>query len=55
MHIGKDTTTLYRWETGRQPIPDEDKHSLAELFGVTVAWMMGWESSPGQQRAGAPT
>lgn len=46
-HVGKDTTTLYRWEKGTQPIPDDDKQVLAELFGVSVAWMMGWESVPG--------
>ena len=36
--------TITRWETGETGIPDHRKFQLAEMFGVSVAWMMGWEN-----------
>ena len=42
--LGKKTErTVYRLEHGHTDIPDEDKVALAELFGVSVAWLMKWE------------
>lgn len=35
--------TVYRWERGESAIPDRHKLALAELFGVSVAWLMRWE------------
>lgn len=37
--------TVYRWESGEVTIPDRHKLSLAELFGVSVVWLMGWDSA----------
>jgi transcriptional regulator with XRE-family HTH domain len=39
----KSERTVYRWETGESSIPDAMKFQLAEMLGVSVAWMMGWE------------
>ncbi len=38
-----DTSTISRWEKGSGPIPDPAKLALAEIFGVSVAHLMGWE------------
>ncbi len=35
--------TVYRWEAGEVAIPDQKKLDLADLFGVSVLWLMGWE------------
>ena len=35
--------TVYRWETGDSEVPDARKFDLAELFGVTPAYVMGWD------------
>jgi transcriptional regulator with XRE-family HTH domain len=36
-----DQSTVWRWEkTGR--VPDDRKHQLAELLGVSIAYLMGW-------------
>ncbi len=35
--------TVYRWEAGEVAIPDQKKLDLADLFGVSVIWLMGWE------------
>ena len=37
-----DPSTVWRWENGRSTIPDAIKLELAETYGVTVAYMMGW-------------
>jgi transcriptional regulator with XRE-family HTH domain len=39
----KSERTVYRWETGGSGIPDSSKFALAEMFGVSVPWLMGWE------------
>jgi DNA-binding transcriptional regulator YiaG len=39
----KSERTVYRWEIGESGVPDASKLALAELFGVSVAWVMGWE------------
>lgn len=40
--IRVDQSTVYRWEHGSE-IPDARKADLALLFGVTRAYLMGWE------------
>lgn len=46
IEVGVDPTTIYRWETGRSPIPDDMKRVLADKLGVTVSELMGWEKEP---------
>lgn len=43
--------TIYRWESGDTSVPDEHKLAMAEMFGVTVPWLMGWV---GLEDDGAP-
>lgn len=43
-HVRVDPTTVYRWERGDSPIPDDQKLALAELLGVSRAYLMGWEA-----------
>ena len=38
--IGKSAPTLYRLETGREPITLRDLRTLAAFFGVSVAEMI---------------
>ena len=42
-HINKDQSVVYRYETGTVQIPDDVKARLADLFGVTRAYLMGWD------------
>jgi transcriptional regulator with XRE-family HTH domain len=37
------SATISRWERGVSAIPDDAKASLAALFGVTRAYLMGWD------------
>jgi DNA-binding transcriptional regulator YiaG len=39
----KSERTVYRWESGESQIPDATKLVLADMFGVTVAHLMGWD------------
>lgn len=43
----KTDRTVHRWETGESQIPDHRKLELAELFGVSVVWLMCWEADDG--------
>lgn len=45
-HVDRDPQTLWRWERREMQIPDEAKEKLADLFGVSIAWLMGWEPDP---------
>lgn len=47
-----DQSTLYRWEKGAA-IPDRHKLALAQLFGVTVSHLMGWDDSQDADRSAA--
>jgi transcriptional regulator with XRE-family HTH domain len=38
-----DQSTAYRWQHGLSPIPDPQKERLAEFFGVSRAYLMGWD------------
>ena len=49
-HVDRDPQSLYRWEKG--DIPREAREPLADLFGVSVAWLMGWgEDKPLEELA----
>ena len=41
--LGVTGRTIYRWEAGAVQIPDEQKIALANLFGVPVTYLMGWD------------
>jgi transcriptional regulator with XRE-family HTH domain len=40
--LGVSERTVYRWERGDTHIPDDHKLTLADLFGVSVTWLMRW-------------
>jgi transcriptional regulator with XRE-family HTH domain len=42
-HRPPDASTISRWETEDGGIPDWRKQQLAEFFGVSVVWLMGWD------------
>jgi DNA-binding XRE family transcriptional regulator len=41
---GVSRSTVHRWELGLVQIPDEHKLALADLFGVSVVFLMGQEN-----------
>lgn len=41
--IGVDPSTVSRWAAGITMIPDGKKEELAERFGVSVSFLMGWD------------
>lgn len=43
IHVQASEATISRWERGLTPIPDEAKAALAALFGVSRAYLMGWD------------
>lgn len=43
MRVDRDPMTVYRWERGEIQIPDSAKVKLADLFGVSISWLMGWD------------
>lgn len=45
--LGVHESTISRWETLKVCIPDERKQELAELFGTSVAYLMGWDEPNG--------
>jgi transcriptional regulator with XRE-family HTH domain len=48
--IGVDTTVIWRIERDAAPVPVELRASLADLFGVSVAHLMGWDDDEGGPR-----
>lgn len=48
--IGVHGSAISDWESGKLSIPDEHKTHLADLFGVSVAFLMGWDEN--QHHAG---
>jgi transcriptional regulator with XRE-family HTH domain len=42
-HINKDQSAVWRYESGQTPIPDDVKAQLACFFGVSRAYLMGWD------------
>lgn len=45
---GVSRSTAHRWEQGEVQIPDSHKTALAELFGVSVTFLLGWERWEGK-------
>lgn len=41
---GVSERTVQRWEEGTTGIPDTQKRKLAELFEVSVEYLLGWDS-----------
>ena len=41
--LGVAQSTVNRWERGQTGIPDRYKLDLAEIFAVSVPFLMGWE------------
>lgn len=48
----KSERTVQRWENGETGIPDRYKLLLAEMFGVSPAWLMGWSDGNGDNGDG---
>lgn len=46
---GVSRSTVHRWEMGEVQIPDDQKLALAELFGVRVVFLMGWDRVPSEK------
>jgi DNA-binding transcriptional regulator YiaG len=46
---GPHDTTISRWERGDTGVPDQFKLRLAEIFGCSVVWLMGWEHQPSER------
>jgi len=42
--VDVDANSISRWENDRGQIPDWRKQQLAEFFGVSVAFLMGWDT-----------
>ncbi len=40
--VGVHEATLYRWEKGEVGVRDDQKYILAQLFKVSVPFLMGW-------------
>lgn len=52
--LGVSIRTVNRWERAERPIPDAQKVRLAEIFGVSVSWLMCWDDGDnGAAKAGA--
>lgn len=41
--IGADPATVSRWERATVSIRDDTKFRLAELYDVSVPYLMGWD------------
>lgn len=46
--IGKMPTTIFRWEKEQHRIKMEDAKLIADAFGVSITWLMGYEAPPPQ-------
>jgi transcriptional regulator with XRE-family HTH domain len=44
--LGVTESTISRWETGKQGIPDWRKQQIAEFFSVSVTYLMRWDDWP---------
>jgi transcriptional regulator with XRE-family HTH domain len=44
---GPTERTINRWERGESGVPDRWKLVLADVFGVSVPYLMGWDESDG--------
>ena len=49
--IGVSKQTLYKYENGIvSNVPSDKIEAMAKIFGVTPAYLMGWEESPTPQQ-----
>lgn len=44
-HCDVDQSTVHRWREGKSAIPDTQKLRLADFFGVSVSFLMGWDGA----------
>ena len=44
--LGVSENTMYRWEAGLNSPSDEDKYRLAQILGVSIAYLMGETDNP---------
>lgn len=53
--VGVHPSTVGRWEDETMAFPDERKQHVAEVLGVSVAYLMGWDApdSNGESENGA--
>lgn len=53
--IGVSKQTLYKYENGIvSNVPSDKIEAMAKIFGVTPAYLMGWEESPTPQQTPVP-
>jgi transcriptional regulator with XRE-family HTH domain len=41
--VGRGESVVWRYEKGLTAVPDDAKLKLAEHYGVTVEYLMGWD------------
>lgn len=41
--IGKSAPTISRWERGIGRVPVDEMFQLAEMYGVSHVFLMGWD------------
>lgn len=51
--LGVGEYTVARWEKERTGVPDHQKLAMAELFGIDVAYLMGWTDENGNSNGNA--
>jgi transcriptional regulator with XRE-family HTH domain len=49
--LGVTGRTVRRWETGRTSIPDRHKFALADMFGVSVLYLLAWDDNDTEETA----
>lgn len=49
--VNKDQSVVHRYERGSVQIPDDVKGTLASFYGVSRAYLMGWDSNPESEAA----
>lgn len=49
--VSRDQSLVSRYERGLTQVPDDAKLVLAEHFGVTVEYLMGWDLRPETEAA----
>ena len=53
--IGVSKQTLYKYENGIvSNVPSDKIEAMAKIFGVTPAYLMGWEDSPTPEQTPVP-
>ncbi len=51
VRLGKTEFTVIRYEKGRTGIPLEELKVMADLFGVTADYLLGWDNGDGRDAA----